>query len=395
MAKSAQILLHPWLTDAMAGPTPVSALLHAATMVTAGVFLLFRIFNNEQLLLPPFFSFLTSFIGLLTLFFGGLSSFFQYDIKKVIALSTSSQIGLMFLSLSDSSSSSLFHLFSHGFFKALLFLSAGYFIHFFSSSFPLPLGLEQDLRKLGSLLFSSPFYFLCFFIGSLSLIAFPSFSGFFSKDSLLFSSSSWLFLLILLGSFFSCFYSFKLLSSSFSLLPLPTSNPHWFSSSFLSSLPLLFGSLFIGSLFSSFLSPFSSSLFSFEFFNSFFPVLSSFFSSFFSPSFFLFIPLFSFLLFFLFSFPPFFSLRSLFNLRFSFDSLFNLFLFFPSFSFSYHFSFKFIDRGLLELFGPVGLFRLFVSSPLSSSPRIWLSPYFLLYWFFFFLLFFFSFFFLS
>ena len=183
----------------MAGPTPVSALLHAATMVTAGLFLLLRLFEGFSLAFPSpdfllLFSFFFSLFGLFTLFFGGLSSSFQYDIKKLIALSTSSQIGLMFLSLPDSSlnghSSSLFHLFSHGFFKALLFLSAGYFIHLFSSSFPPPFGLEQDFRKLGSLLFSSPFYFLCFLLSSLSLIAFPSFSGFFSKDSLLFSSSS-------------------------------------------------------------------------------------------------------------------------------------------------------------------------------------------------------------
>ena len=142
IAKSAQIFLHPWLGDAMAGPTPVSALLHAATMVTAGVFLLFRL--ESIIYLSNEIRLFIILVGLFTIIFGGLSSINQNDIKKIIAFSTCSQLGYMFLTNGLLIPSvGLFHLLTHGFFKAMLFLTAGIIIHSFRN--------EQDIRKFGSL----------------------------------------------------------------------------------------------------------------------------------------------------------------------------------------------------------------------------------------------------
>src|ERR1700729_462489 len=151
IGKSAQIGLHTWLPDAMEGPTPVSALLHAATMVTAGVFLLIRcsfIFEKSELIL-----FLIILAGSCTALFSALIATFQYDIKKIIAYSTCSQLGYMFLSAGLSNYNiTLFHLFNHAFFKALLFLGAGSIISTLLD--------EQDLRKMGSLLYKMPFTYI-------------------------------------------------------------------------------------------------------------------------------------------------------------------------------------------------------------------------------------------
>jgi NADH:ubiquinone oxidoreductase subunit 5 (subunit L)/multisubunit Na+/H+ antiporter MnhA subunit len=176
MAKSAQIGLHTWLADAMEGPTPVSALIHAATMVTAGVFLIIRcspIFEFAPITLQ-----IMTAVGAVTAFTGASMALVQYDVKKIIAFSTMSQLGYMFFAAGLSGYSlSLYHLFNHAFFKALLFLSAGSLIHAMSD--------EQDIRKMGGLCKILPVTYICFLLGSLSLIGFPFTSGFFSKEAIL------------------------------------------------------------------------------------------------------------------------------------------------------------------------------------------------------------------
>jgi len=170
IAKSAQLGLHLWLPDAMEGPTPVSALLHAATMVTAGVFLIIRCsflfeFSINMLVF-------ICLIGSITSFFTGLIGLFQYDIKKIVAYSTCSQLGFMFVSCGLSNYSfALYHLFTHSFFKALLFLSCGSIIH--------SLNEEQDIRKMGGFYNYLPFTYISFLISLLSLSGFFFFFCFF------------------------------------------------------------------------------------------------------------------------------------------------------------------------------------------------------------------------
>lgn len=160
----------------MEGPTPVSALIHAATMVTAGVFLLIR--SSPILEYAPNALIIVVIIGALTALFAATVGLVQNDIKKVIAYSTCSQLGYMVFACGLSNYSvSLFHLFNHGFFKALLFLSAGAVIHAMAD--------EQDMRKLGGLIRSLPFTYSMMLIGSLSLMGFPFLTGFYSKDAIL------------------------------------------------------------------------------------------------------------------------------------------------------------------------------------------------------------------
>jgi NADH-ubiquinone oxidoreductase chain 5 len=176
VGKSAQIGLHTWLPDAMEGPTPVSALIHAATMVTAGVFLVIRcspIFEYAPSVLTA-----VCFFGASTAFFAATTGLLQNDLKKVIAYSTCSQLGYMIFACGLSAYSvSLFHLANHAFFKALLFLSAGSVIHAMSD--------EQDMRKLGGLAKLLPLTYVMMVIGSLALAGFPYLSGFYSKDVIL------------------------------------------------------------------------------------------------------------------------------------------------------------------------------------------------------------------
>ena len=176
MGKSAQIGLHTWLPDAMEGPTPVSALLHAATMVTAGVFLLIRcsfLFQEATYILP-----IITIIGSLTTFLAASIAIVQNDIKKVIAYSTCSQLGYMFMACGlQSFNGAIFHLYNHAFFKALLFLTAGSIIH--------ALDNEQDLRKMGGLINLLPFSYCMMLIGSLALMGFPFLSGYYSKEFIL------------------------------------------------------------------------------------------------------------------------------------------------------------------------------------------------------------------
>lgn len=209
IGKSAQLGLHTWLPDAMEGPTPVSALIHAATMVTAGVFVLIR--SSPILEYSSSGLFLVSLIGGLTALFAGTVGLVQYDIKKVIAYSTCSQLGYMFFACGMSNYSvGLFHLFNHGFFKALLFLGAGSVIHALLD--------EQDMRKMGGLIKLMPLTYVAILVGSLSLTGFPFLTGFYSKEVVLeiafskFSINSFfVYWLGVFAAFVTSFYSIRLM----------------------------------------------------------------------------------------------------------------------------------------------------------------------------------------
>lgn len=176
MGKSAQIPLYTWLPDAMAGPTPVSALIHAATMVTAGIYLIVR--NATLFQMSPFTLDFILYIGLATSLLGAIIGLFQNDIKKVLAYSTVSQLGLMFVAIGVGAyTSAMFHLTTHAFFKALLFLGAGSVIHAMSG--------EQDILKMGGLRSKIKTTHITFLIGTMAIIGVPLFSGFFSKDEIL------------------------------------------------------------------------------------------------------------------------------------------------------------------------------------------------------------------
>ena len=213
MGKSAQLGLHTWLPDAMEGPTPVSALIHAATMVTAGVFMIAR--------MSPMFEFaintniFITFIGASTAIFAASIALTQNDIKRVIAYSTCSQLGYMFFAAGVGAyNASIFHLMTHGFFKALLFLSAGSVIH--------AMHHEQDMRKMGGLHSKIPFTAVMMWIGSLAIIGFPYFSGYYSKESILentyFASnymSNFAYFVGILTALLTAFYSWRLLFMTF------------------------------------------------------------------------------------------------------------------------------------------------------------------------------------
>ena len=176
MGKSAQFLLHTWLPDAMEGPTPVSALIHAATMVTAGVFLVVKcspIFEYSDTALN-----LVAIIGMITAIFAASVALVQNDIKKIVAYSTCSQLGYMFFAAGIGAYHvAMFHLFTHAFFKALLFLGSGSVIHAFHE--------EQDIRKMGGIMKKLPYTYVFMLIGTLALTGFPFLSGFYSKDAII------------------------------------------------------------------------------------------------------------------------------------------------------------------------------------------------------------------
>jgi NADH-quinone oxidoreductase subunit L len=207
VGKSAQLPLHTWLPDAMAGPTPVSALIHAATMVTAGVYLIAR--THELFLLAPAVLQAVAWVGVLTLLLAAFSALAQNDIKRILAYSTISQIGYMFLALGVGAfSAGVFHLMTHAFFKALLFLAAGAVIHC--------LHHEHNIFRMGGLRTRLPVIFWSFLIGSAALAALPFTSGFYSKDAILLSawaipgSGPWLWGAGLLGALLTSIYSFRL-----------------------------------------------------------------------------------------------------------------------------------------------------------------------------------------
>ncbi len=217
MGKSAQVPLHVWLPDSMEGPTPISALIHAATMVTAGIFMVARmspLFELSETALN-----FVLFIGATTAFFTGLIGIVQNDIKRVVAYSTLSQLGYMTVALGVSAySAAVFHLMTHAFFKALLFLAAGSVI--------IGMHHEQDMRKMGGLRKYMPVTYWTMLIGTLALVGTPFFSGFYSKDTIIeaaahhaHESNNWIatygYWAVLLGAFVTAFYSFRLLYLTF------------------------------------------------------------------------------------------------------------------------------------------------------------------------------------
>ena len=209
MGKSAQFGLHTWLPDAMEGPTPVSALIHAATMVTAGVFLL--VLMSPILEESIFAQNLIMVVGALTAFFAASVAITQNDIKRIIAYSTCSQLGYMFIAIGSSAYGvAMFHLVTHAFFKALLFLGAGSVIHSMSD--------EQDIKKMGGLYSKIPVTYCLMLIGSLALVGFPFFSGFYSKDLILevlfldeSSIKNYVYVLSVFIVLLTSFYSFRLI----------------------------------------------------------------------------------------------------------------------------------------------------------------------------------------
>ena len=220
VGKSAQIPLFTWLPDAMAGPTPVSALIHAATMVTAGIYMIAR--SNILFVLAPVTMWTISLIGIATALLAGSIAIFQTDIKKILAYSTISQLGLMFVALGAGSfTAAMFHLTTHAFFKALLFLAAGSVIHALSG--------EQDIRKMGGLRHKIPVTFWVFFIGSLAIAGVPPFAGFFSKDAIMlgtFESSPVLWIVSVLVALMTSLYMFRLLFTVFWGKAIVSENKH-------------------------------------------------------------------------------------------------------------------------------------------------------------------------
>ena len=213
MGKSAQFLLHTWLPDAMEGPTPVSALIHAATMVTAGVFMVARL--SPLFELAPKAQEVVMFFGATTAFFAATVGLVQNDIKRIIAYSTCSQLGYMFVAMGAGAYSvGMFHLFTHAFFKALLFLGSGSVIY--------AMHHEQDIRMMGGLWRKIPFTFAVMCIGTLALTGFPLFAGSFSKDAVIESAyasqnplASYAFILTVFSAALTAFYSWRLIFKTF------------------------------------------------------------------------------------------------------------------------------------------------------------------------------------
>jgi NADH-ubiquinone oxidoreductase chain 5 len=374
VGKSAQFGLHTWLPDAMEGPTPVSALIHAATMVTAGVFLLIRCS-----FLLEFSSISLNFImiiGALTTFFASSVGLFQNDIKKIIAYSTCSQLGYMIFSCGLSSYDvAIFHLSNHAFFKALLFLGAGSIIH--------GLGDEQDIRKMGGLKDKLPISYAIMLIGSFALMGFPFLSGFFSKDVILevayakytlFGQFSYFFGLI--SVFFTSFYSTRLLFLTFLSEPNGSKKIIFFAheSGLKIIFPLIllcFFSVFIGflsqDLFIGFGSDFwKNSIFilpshylmvDIEFLNLFFKLLPFFFSLLgFFFSYFFYLNNFVF-----FKFKTYKIVRLFFfffNKKWYLDKIYNNLVSTWFFIYGFKFFYKEIDRGLIEYAGPFNIIQL-------------------------------------
>lgn len=233
IGKSAQIPLYTWLPDAMAGPTPVSALIHAATMVTAGVYMIVRL-HNFYLVTPSVMA-IVAIVGVFTAVFAASIGLAQNDIKKILAYSTVSQLGYMFLAVGVGAfSAALFHLMTHAFFKALMFLGAGSVIHAMQG--------QQDIRKMGGLKKDMPITHITFLMGALAIIGFPLFSGFFSKDEILwmsFHSPRGHILFWILGVFgagLTAFYMTRLMSLTFWI---KKSKHHTHESPLIMTIPLI------------------------------------------------------------------------------------------------------------------------------------------------------------
>jgi NADH-quinone oxidoreductase subunit L len=255
MGKSAQLGLHTWLPDAMEGPTPVSALIHAATMVTAGVFMVVRL--SPMFEYAPYALVVVGVVGATTAIFAASVGMAQNDIKRVIAYSTCSQLGYMFFAAAVSAyTAAMFHLFTHAFFKALLFLGAGSVIHAMSG--------EQDMRRMGGLWKKIPVTYALMWIGSLALAGIPFFAGFYSKESILLASwasgtavGRYGFALGTFAAFLTAFYSWRLLILTFHGAPRADEHTmaHVHESSWSMLLPLFvlaIGAILAGYLFHDF-----------------------------------------------------------------------------------------------------------------------------------------------
>ena len=372
VGKSAQLGLHTWLPDAMEGPTPVSALIHAATMVTAGVFLLTRTsFIYEHV--PGVLGFITV-MGALTAFFASTTGLVQNDMKRVIAYSTCSQLGYMVFACGLSNYSvGMFHLSNHAFFKALLFLGAGSVIHAVND--------EQDMRKMGGLKNLIPFTYAMIVIGSLALIGFPFLTGFYSKDLILevaygkYTTLGYFsYILGTVGAFLTAFYSTRLLYLTF--LSKPTGHrkvicyaydsgpqitialgclaiPSMFVGYYTKDMIVGVGSQFFGTAI--YVNMQNLNLFDAEFIPTFYKTLPvnlsllGFFSAFI---------LYNFRSDILFKLKTSFigkKLYSFLNRKWFFDKIYNEYFGQFFFKFGYSISYKFIDRGIFEILGPTGL----------------------------------------
>ena len=372
VGKSAQLGLHTWLPDAMEGPTPVSALIHAATMVTAGVFLIARSsFIYEHA--PNILEFIT-LLGAATAFFASSVGLVQNDLKRVIAYSTCSQLGYMVFScgLSDYSAG-VFHLANHAFFKALLFLAAGAVIHAVND--------EQDMRKMGGLKNLVPFTYSIVVIGSLALIGFPFLAGFYSKDLVLelaygkyTSYSHFSYFLGTFGAFLTAFYSTRLLCLTFLIKPngyRPVIGfaQETFSNMFVALCFLAVPSIFVGFYTKDMIVGVGSEFFGTAIYNN--PKTLHVFDAEFVPFFYKILPvtlsLFgASLSFFLYNFQSniLFAVKSswlgrkiytFLNKKWFFDKIYNECVGQFFFKFGYSMSYKYIDRAAFEIVGPTGL----------------------------------------
>jgi NADH-ubiquinone oxidoreductase chain 5 len=372
VGKSAQLGLHTWLPDAMEGPTPVSALIHAATMVTAGIFLLARssfIYEYASYALS-----VVTIIGSLTAFFASTTGLVQNDLKRVIAYSTCSQLGYMIFACGLSNySAGVFHLSNHAFFKALLFLSAGSVIHAVND--------EQDMRKMGGLKYLIPFTYSMMVIGSLALIGFPFLTGFYSKDLILevaYGKYSLLgyfsYILGTIGAFFTAFYSTRSLYLTFLSKPTGHKQVICYAQDSGPQISIALGclavpSIFIGYYFKDFIvgvgnSSFGSSinvnienfnLFDAEFIPTFYKILPVIFSL---SGFMIAFIFYNSQTKFLFNIKTSFLGKKIYtflNRKWFFDKLYNEYFGQFFFKFGYSISYKFIDRGIFEILGPTGL----------------------------------------
>ena len=404
VGKSAQLGLHTWLPDAMEGPTPVSALIHAATMVTAGVFMIARC--SPLFEYAPTALVVITFLGAMTSFFAATTGVVQNDLKRVIAYSTCSQLGYMVFACGLSQYSvGVFHLMNHAFFKALLFLSAGSIIHALSD--------EQDMRKMGGIVQILPFTYVMMGIGSLALIGFPFLTGFYSKDVILevayakyTLSGNFAYWLGSLSALFTSYYSFRLLYLTFfgensfqtpsgenlahpaSLMVSPKSFTNSFKQSlthahdapFLMAFPLIllaFGSLFVGYFGKDMMIGLGTSFWGNALYT--LPHHTLFLESEYIPQSIKSIPLiFSLLGAFLayqinlssgglrrtYLFKTSLLGRNLYtflNKRWLFDKVYNDFFVKPALSFGYQVSFKTLDKGMIEILGPYGIALTFQS----------------------------------
>jgi len=376
MGKSAQLGLHTWLPDAMEGPTPVSALIHAATMVTAGVFLLARCSSLFELSSSVLI--FICIIGSLTAFIAGSIGLVQNDLKKVIAYSTCSQLGYMIFACGLSGYTfGIFHLINHAFFKALLFLGAGSIIHSLQD--------EQDIRRMGGIQKLLPFTYAIMLIGSLSLMGFPFLTGFYSKDAILeiayASYSNIGFFCYLLGSFaafLTAFYSIRVLFLSFLdlskgfkiiIFNIHEATPFITFVLFCLAIPSIFFGFFFKDMFIGMGTDFWGAAIFIDFINSktidaefipifykLFPIVLSFFGAFlsyllysiYSKTFHFYIIKYKYLRkFYIFL-----------NKKYFFDKLYNEILTQFFLNFSLHYSYKLIDKYFIEFLGPIGFFEL-------------------------------------